>query len=440
MDASFPERVFWNFYIIDRNGTTFEHKEDVPNFTTQMVPVFIALIVLEEFYLVVRKGKHIRINDGVISIAHGMIMDVIKLFTKTLEVFFYEWLYEKRFWTLDWESPWTWWAAAISVDFCYYWVHRAVHEVSLFWASHQVHHSSEEYNLTTALRQSAVQHLFSIGFYLPLALLGVPTAALLVHLQFNLFAQFWIHTETVSNLGPIEWIFNTASHHRVHHGINKWCLDKNYAGFLIIWDRIFGTFEPERKDEKIIYGLVSQPQTMNPLYLQVFYFRDVIAKSLSMKTFGDKLKALFFGPGWNPGTPRLGDEDAIPDKTPEREKYDPKIPFWVQIYLLIHFTVVILVQQMMSIHFATFHWMTALVFIFFIFFSLYTIGCGFEGKWWVPLLEVIRCLGTLALLQGISLTQDPIQDKIIFIYFVFSSILWSAHCLAAILKPKQKMS
>ncbi|KAB7498779.1 Alkylglycerol monooxygenase [Armadillidium nasatum] len=222
------------------------------------------------------------------------------LFTKTLEVFFYEWLYEKRFWTLDWESPWTWWAAAISVDFCYYWVHRAVHEVSLFWASHQVHHSSEEYNLTTALRQSAVQHLFSIGFYLPLALLGVPTAA------------FDVSQVSITS-------FYSYYSSKLLKGINKWCLDKNYAGFLIIWDRIFGTFEPERKDEKIIYGLVSQPQTMNPLYLQVFYFRDVIVKSLSMKTFGDKLKALFFGPGWNPGTPRLGDEDAIPDETPERE-------------------------------------------------------------------------------------------------------------------------
>ncbi|KAF2358769.1 Fatty acid hydroxylase, partial [Trinorchestia longiramus] len=149
------------------------------------------------------------------------------------------------------------------------WLPVVLSEANVGWGAHQVHHSSEDYNLSTALRQSVFQKFFSFGFYLPLALVGVPLPAVLVHLQFNLLYQFWIHTEVVTTLGPLEWVLNTPSHHRVHHGSDPWCLDKNYAGFLIIWDRLFGTFEPERPDEKINYGLVDQPQTFNIAWLQV---------------------------------------------------------------------------------------------------------------------------------------------------------------------------
>merc|ERR1719347_1355456 len=159
---------------------------------------------------------------------------------------------------LPWDSPITWIFAGLGIDFCYYWVHRAAHEVNLLWAAHQVHHSSEEYNLTTALRQSAFQSIGSVPFYLPLALF-IPPSQALVHKELNLLFQFWIHTELVTHLGPLELVLNTASHHRVHHGANRYCLDKNYAGVLIIWDRMFGTFESER-DSDIVYGLVDQPQ------------------------------------------------------------------------------------------------------------------------------------------------------------------------------------
>lgn len=141
-------------------------------------------------------------------------------------------------------------------------------EVNLFWATHQTHHSSEDYNLSVALRQGFFHHYFSWLFYLPLSLI-LPPQIFLIHLQMNLMYQFWIHTQVISHLGPFEWIFNTPSHHRVHHGRNAYCIDKNYGGVLIIWDRLFGTFAPERDNEEIAYGLVYASPSFNPWNIQV---------------------------------------------------------------------------------------------------------------------------------------------------------------------------
>ncbi len=141
-------------------------------------------------------------------------------------------------------------------------------EVNLFWATHQTHHSAEDYNLSTALRQGVLQIYVSWIFYLPLAFF-IPPQIFLIHSQMNLLYQFWIHTDIISNLGPFEYILNTPSHHRVHHGRNPYCIDKNYAGVFIIWDRLFGTFAAERDNEQIAYGLIHPINTFDPLETQV---------------------------------------------------------------------------------------------------------------------------------------------------------------------------
>ena len=163
---------------------------------------------------------------------------------------------------LEYFSLYHWLIAAVSVDFCYYWAHRCVHELNIGWAAHQVHHSSEDYNISTALRQSVMQRFFTSWFYLPAALFGIHPSILYTHKALNLTYQFWIHTELISTMGSLELIFNTPSHHRVHHGRNHFCIDRNYAGVLIIWDRMFGTFASEfEKDEQIQYGLGMQQGT-----------------------------------------------------------------------------------------------------------------------------------------------------------------------------------
>ncbi|XP_047499114.1 alkylglycerol monooxygenase-like [Penaeus chinensis] len=149
-------------------------------------------------------------------------------------------------------------------------------KINFLWAVHQIHHSSEDFTLSTALRLSVFQRLVHFGFYQPLALLGIPKTSVLVHMGFNYLFQFWVHTEVIRKLGPIEWVFCTPSSHRVHHGANKWCLDKNYGSLLIIWDRIFGTFQEEKEDEEIVYGLVEQPQSMNSVWHEVGHWRSEV--------------------------------------------------------------------------------------------------------------------------------------------------------------------
>lgn len=344
----------------------------------------------------------------------------------------YEWLYQYRFVDLDWSSPVTWFIAAIGVDFAYYWTHRATHEFSLIWTTHQVHHSSEDYNLTTAIRQSMFQRLFALGMHQPLALIGVPLPAVIVHMHFNLIIQFWIHTEVIDSCGPVEWIFNTPSHHRVHHGANKWCLDKNYAGALIIWDRMFGTFEPERKDEKIHYGLVSQPQSNNIIYLQFFYFVDVFKKAWSMTTVSDTFKALFYGPGWYPGTPRLGNLDDLPDEMDPRPKYDPQLSNAETAYFVVHFVIVVLIQHILTLEMMTFSWYTSLMFTAFILVSLGNIGATYDGWWWAPLLEAARCIAYLGYARTHAVIGIPEVDIAFIVYFVISALVWTSKSLSII--------
>ncbi|GAA6088858.1 alkylglycerol monooxygenase isoform X1 [Tachysurus ichikawai] len=190
---------------------------------------------------------------------------------------------------------------------CSSWLHP---ELNILWAAHQVHHSSEYYNLTTALRQSVTQQFASWVFYLPMALI-VPPSVFAVHIQFNLLYQFWIHTEIVKDLGPLEWILNTPSHHRVHHGRNRYCIDKNYGGTLIVWDRMFGTFAPE--NDKVIYGLTHPINTFNILSVEFEYYIYLWHQFLNADGITNKLSVIFNGPGWTPGKPRLGDPDDLPE-------------------------------------------------------------------------------------------------------------------------------
>jgi alkylglycerol monooxygenase len=331
------------FYLINPYESMFETIDQLPNpsWFTKALPYFAVLIALEQLILKHQGKRGIRINDGMTSVANGLFMLIKDVFLKGALFAAYIYIYDNyRIYALPWDSVWTWIIAAIGGDLGYYWVHRAAHEINLLWAAHQVHHSSEDYNLTTALRQSFVQKFTTWPFYLPMAFF-VPPTHVIVHAQFNLLYQFWIHTEVVRDLGPLEYVLNTAKHHRVHHGSNRYCLDKNYAGVLIIWDRMFGTFEWERDNEKIVYGLVDQPQTFNPLRHQAFYYGKVWQKAQSMTTWSDWISAFVKGPGWFPGTERLGDVMMVPE-IQNRQKYDPKIAGWINVYAVLHFLLVFL--------------------------------------------------------------------------------------------------
>ncbi|MEQ2231559.1 hypothetical protein ILYODFUR_001734 [Ilyodon furcidens] len=281
----------------------------------QATPFFVGLMLLELVVGALMTGSPVvTMSDGLTSLSAGMISRLPLLVMRGCELSAYVYVWDHfRLWELPWDSAWTWWLTFLGVDFCYYWVHRFAHEVAILWAAHQVHHSSEYYNLTTALRQSLTQQFTSWIFYLPMAL-AVPPSIFAVHIQLNLLYQFWIHTELIRDLGPLEWVFNTPKHHRVHHGRNLYCIDKNYGGILIIWDRLFGTFAAE--SDKVIYGLVFPIRKFEIIYVQLHYYVYLWKKSRAYKTISNKVSTFIKGPSWKPGKPRLGDHVDNPKILP----------------------------------------------------------------------------------------------------------------------------
>ena len=283
----------------------------MPNFPPVIIyaiPFFVLAMLLEFFVASTKNIKSYTAKDAFSSIAMGLgnvfIGFVSKLFVFAALYYVYE---NFRVFTI----PITWWSFIILIfldDFSYYWFHRTSHENRFFWASHVVHHSSKHYNLSTALRQTWTGSFYSFIFWLWLPLIGFHPGMIIFQMSISLLYQFWIHTELIQKMPKwIELFFNTPSHHRVHHGSNPIYLDKNHAGILIIWDKLFGTFQPELKSEKVQYGLVVNIKTYNPIFIAFnewgALFKDLNTKNISVK---DRIKYLYKPPGWkHDGTGKL---------------------------------------------------------------------------------------------------------------------------------------
>ncbi len=193
---------------------------------------------------------------------------------------------------------WTWVLGILAADFTYYWMHRLEHEHRILWASHSVHHSSEDYNLTVSFRLSIVEGLFEWMFLIPMILIGFNPFQTMVSLIFVVQFQTWIHTEKIQKLGWLDEIFNTPSVHRVHHGSNPKYLDKNYGGLLMVWDKLFGTYQ--REEEKVIYGLTKNIKTNNPITINFIEYKNIWQDVKQCRTLKDKLKIIFGNLIWKP--------------------------------------------------------------------------------------------------------------------------------------------
>jgi len=271
-----------------------------PNILVHAVPAFIILIVVEVIYAVKLHRELYEIKDAATSISLGLGNLFIGILTKGFILMFFTWLYTFRLFTIPYTIWWTWMVCFFADDFSYYWFHRTAHSIRWFWASHVVHHSSEKYNLAAALRQTWTGNLTgAFLFWSWMPLIGFHPAMIMLMQSVSLLYQFWIHTEAIDKMPKwFEFFFNTPSHHRVHHGSDLLYLDKNHAGILIIWDRMFGTFQPEVFTPK--YGLTKNVQTFNPLKV-AFHEWVNIAKDLR-KPHGIKhlFAYLFKAPGWSP--------------------------------------------------------------------------------------------------------------------------------------------
>jgi sterol desaturase/sphingolipid hydroxylase (fatty acid hydroxylase superfamily) len=263
-------------------------------------PVFFLLIALE---FAVARGRGVqvyRLNDAINSLSLGVMSQVLSLFLRVLAVGIYALAFEHIALLPAWprDAWWAWVLAIVFYDFCYYWNHRLGHESALFWAAHVVHHQSQRYNLSTALRQTSSGTLLGWIFYVPMAVAGVPPEMFAVAALVDLLYQYWIHTELVGKLGWFDRWFASPSNHRVHHAINDGYIDRNYGGILMVWDRLFGTFVEER--EKCVYGTRAPLESWDPLWANLEVYADLARKSARHGRWRDRLLVWFMPPGWEP--------------------------------------------------------------------------------------------------------------------------------------------
>ncbi|MBI1260283.1 MAG: sterol desaturase family protein [Rhizobiales bacterium] len=263
------------------------------------IGILLALIVVDVVLTWVLRKKYYAATDSLNSVLMALAYAAtIALSAGTVLLALY-WVHARAFFDIDWAgSVWLILAAYVIVDFAFYWYHRAIHEMRFGWAAHVVHHSSQYFNVGTALRSSFVEAWLEPLMLVPVVLLGIDPVMAIALMSINHLYQYWLHTQHIGKLGPMEWIMNTPSHHRVHHGSDlKYC-DRNYAGTFIIWDRLFGSFQVE--EEKPVYGIRHQLETVNPLRV-AFHEWIAIAKDLrSARCFGEVMGYLFAPPGWSP--------------------------------------------------------------------------------------------------------------------------------------------
>lgn len=274
----------------------------IPPIVTYAVPFFVLTIIIEMIWVRVGKKGRYQVADSFSSLAMGFGNQIVgTLFGAAFVAAAYYWVYQHRLFTLPWTAP-VMIACFFAEDCAYYWFHRVAHERRFFWASHVIHHSSQHYNLTTALRQTWTGAAgFNFVFWLPLLYLGFPPAMVMMFSAISLVYQYWIHTELIGRMWtPFERVMNTPSHHRVHHAINAKYLDANYAGVLIIWDRIFGTFVPEDDTEKPRYGIVSQLGTFNPFRIAFHEWAGIWRDVTHAKSLREVFGYVLGPPGWSP--------------------------------------------------------------------------------------------------------------------------------------------
>ena len=284
---------------------------DFPNIILYAIPFFVLAMLLELYVTAKQHIKTYEAKDAFSSITMGLGNVFLGFASKALVLLVFFWVYDNfRFFTI----PIAWWSFVLLFfvdDFSYYWFHRMSHECRLFWASHVVHHSSKHYNLSTALRQTWSGGFYTFIFWLWLPLLGFHPAMILLQMSISLLYQFWIHTEAINKMPKwFEALFNTPSHHRVHHGSNPIYLDRNHAGILIIWDKWFETFQPELITEKVTYGLVANIETYNPIKIAFIEWWNMLKDAFTgSKSLKNRILYLFKPPGWrHDGTGKVSDD------------------------------------------------------------------------------------------------------------------------------------
>lgn len=389
------------------------------------IPLFLTLIIVELAYEALTRKSSYRLNDAITNINLGGLDQVSGLFLKLLKIGIYTILFEQFALYHIPQNGWSFIVLFILFDLCYYWSHRMAHEVSLFWGGHVVHHQSEDYNLSVALRQSSTAIVWSVPFYLPLALMGFDPVQFVFVNGLNLIYQFWIHTEHIDRLPKwFEAVMNTPSHHRVHHGRDPKYIDKNYAGVFILWDKIFGTFKAE--EERPHYGITKPLNSWNPIYANVAHYIDLFALIKRSKGPRDTLKILFNKPGWQPDY--LGGYIAPKEVAKDDVKYNASVNLTgFKAYIFVQLVVTLGVTAYFLLNNGKFSLGDKGIFAAWFFLTSFMFAVYFESKnKWFIFLEGIRLLGLplglFILMQGALV----LPSFVLLIVLVYAILSWGA--------------
>lgn len=390
------------------------------------IPAFLLLIGIELLAGYLKGKNYFRFSDSITNLNIGIGNQVMGLLYKGLILASMTYIFENfSIFYFPADSVFSWVACFFLFDFLFYWSHRWSHEMNFFWGAHVVHHQSEEYNLTVALRQSWFHNLIMFFMFIPIAVLGFDPVVFIATAAISTLYQFWIHTKAIGKMPRIiEFIFNTPSHHRVHHAVNEEYLDKNHGAVLIIWDRLFGTFKEETYEPT--YGTTTQFQSFNPTWANFEYY-DVMLKAMKGMKFSDKLKMILARPGWLPDY-MGGMQQPQPFKD-GRKKYKSKVSLTAYIYVAIQFALIIwgLVAYMSNFENLTLFYkgfFAALIIL-----SITICGGILEKKKWLMISEYFR----LALV-GIAINhfyyaqyKDWFLTMLIFsiVCYVFCNVFWS---------------
>ncbi|MGI9247998.1 MAG: sterol desaturase family protein [Woeseiaceae bacterium] len=363
------------------------------------IPFFMLALIVELLADRQKRTGYYRSNDAINSISAGILSTTLDYFTKFLSLIAWGFVLRK-FALVDMQPEWfdlsarglsLWVIAALAWDFCYYWFHRFSHEISVLWAAHAVHHQSEDYNLSTALRQTSTGFIFGWIFYLPLFLIGFPLEVLITVNAISLIYQFWVHTQLIRRLGVLDRIVVTPSNHRVHHAQNERYIDKNYGGMLILWDRLFGTFEDESEGEPVVFGVRKPLANWNPFWANLQVYDYLLFDARKASRWRDKLSVWFRRTGWRP--------EDVEVKYPRQradvstfKKFDPQITPIQRHYVMAQFVVGIIGVLVIAELYARKGTEAVLIPCILLWLQLYTLGLLNEGRGSARKLELLRLL------------------------------------------------
>jgi sterol desaturase/sphingolipid hydroxylase (fatty acid hydroxylase superfamily) len=392
------------------------------------MPAFLLLILFEKWYGWRKGDDTVHTIDMISSLASGVTNAVKDVLGLSIVIYSYGWMAEH--WALVHirSAIWVYLIAFISLDFAGYWVHRIAHVYNVFWNNHIVHHSSEEFNLACALRQSisSIIKIFAV-FLLPAALLGVSANVVAVVAPLHLFAQFWYHTRHINKMGWLEKIIVTPSHHRIHHAINPEYIDKNYGQIFIVWDKWFGTYQPERENVKAVYGITRPVQTWNPIKINFLHMWLLVKDAWHAQRFRDKLRIWFMPTGWRPSDvaeryPVHKIEDVYHFK-----KYGHEVSAGFKIWAVLQLIVLLVCISYLFAHIATIGSPALFVYGAFVFLFVYALTELMDHHPYAIVWELAKNGTGIALIWHYgdwfgAAAFMPAVNYILVCYFIFSSV------------------